>query len=123
MRINHAEQHPVLHASLQESRETREARIRQLARLDELQAQLAQLPTDSPEVESTRREAVKVLNQLYEETKSSHWSCKISSWYYQTSVALGAPPSWTPVSKADLLGKDNDSPEARLAFWRLFRGE
>ena len=93
MRINHGDQHPVLHASLQESRETREARVRQLARLDELKAQLPA----SPEAESTRREAVRVLNQLYEETKGAHCSCRISSWYYQTSVALGAPLSWTPL--------------------------
>ncbi len=94
--MNHAEQHPVLHASLQESRETRDARIHQLARLDDLQAELGRL-ADSPEAEVTRREAIRVLNGLYEECKTSHCSCLISTWYYRTSAELGAPLSWEPM--------------------------
>ncbi len=89
--------HPVMHASEDETGVTREARQRQLARLDELQGQLAQLPTDSPEAEAARREAVRVLNGLYEECKGSMCSCMISNWYHRTSSKLGAPLSWEPM--------------------------
>ncbi len=89
--------HPVMHASEGETRETREARQRQLDKLNQLQAQLAQLPADLPETEATRREAVRVLNGLYEECKTSHCSCLISGWYHRTSAELGSPLSWTPM--------------------------
>ena len=89
--------HPVLHASEGETGETREARARQLARLYVLQTQLGQLPADSPEAEVARREAIRVLNGLYEECKGSMCSCMISNWYHRTSAELGAPLSWEPM--------------------------
>ncbi len=89
--------HPVMHASETETGETREARARQLDKLDDLQIQLGQLPAYSPEAQRVRREAIRVLNGLYEECKTSHCSCMISNWYYRTSAELGAPLSWTPM--------------------------
>jgi len=114
--------HPVLHASLDETHETREARQRQLEKLNQLQGQLTKLPTNSPQAEKVRREAIRVLNGLYEECKGSMCSCMISNWYYKTSAELGAPLSWMPLLKGDLLGGNEDTPEGRQAFWRLFRG-
>ena len=89
--------HPVLHASETETGETREARQRQLHRLDELRHRLGQLSVHSPEAKVTQREAIKVLNQLFEACKFSHCSCKISNWYWRISADLGAPLSWTPL--------------------------
>ncbi len=97
--------HPVMHASLDETRETREARQRQLERLNELQAQLAQLPTDSPQAAKVRREALRTVNILYEETKASQCSCLISNWYWRISADLGAPLSWEPIPPGELLEK------------------
>lgn len=88
--------HPVLHASEHETRETREARQRQLDKLEELRALLGQL-SDPPEVERVRREALRVLNSLFEQCKVSYCSCSISHWYYRVSAELGYPLSWEPL--------------------------
>ena len=95
--MNHGEGHPCEHAVLQCDRDTKNAIAGQIARLEELKAQLGQLPASSPEAQTLRREAIRIVNQLYEQCKATHCSCRISSWYYQTSVALGAPMSWTPL--------------------------
>ena len=97
--------HPILHASLDENHVTLEARQRQLEKLTTLQAQLTKLPTDSPQAEKVRREALRTVNILYEECKTSRCSCLISNWYWRTSANLGFPPSWTPLPPGELLEK------------------
>ena len=93
----HSEGHPCEHANLQCDGASKDAVAAQIVRLDNLKCQLGQLPADSPEAQSVRREAIKIVNQLYESLKGSFCSCRIPGWYYRTSAEWGAPLSWTPM--------------------------
>ncbi len=95
--MNHGEGHPCQHAALQCDQASKEAVAGQIATLDELKAQLGQLVVGSPEAEAVRREAIRVVNVLYEQTKGSFCNCRISNWYWRISAELGAPLSWTPM--------------------------
>jgi len=93
----HSEGHPCEHANLQCDGASKDAISRQVAALNELKARLGQLAVGSPEAEAVRREAIRVANVLYEQTKGSFCNCRISNWYWRISAELGAPLSWTPM--------------------------
>ncbi len=93
----HSEGHPCEHANLQCDGASKDAVAGQIMRLDDLKCQLGQLPADSPEAQAVRREAIKIVNQLYESLKGSFCNCRISGWYHRTSAELGAPLSWEPM--------------------------
>ncbi len=95
--MNHGAEHACLHASLQVDGPSKDAVRAGIKKLDDLKCQLGQLPADSPEAQAVRREAIKIVNQLYESLKGSFCNCRISGWYHRTSAELGAPLSWEPM--------------------------
>ena len=87
--MNHSEGHPVLHAHLQVDVDTFLAVTRQVDRLTALVA--------SVRTEAETREALQIVESLYEQANGSHCNCRVEGWYRSTRRLLGAPVAWQPV--------------------------
>jgi hypothetical protein len=87
--MNHNDQHPVLHAHQQCDVDTFLAVTRQVDRLNAL---IGQCRNDAD-----TREALQIVESLYEQSKGGFCNCRVEPWYRATRRLLGAPVAWQPV--------------------------